>query len=131
MNVSFFLTPKSDVAVIESEFTIKKAIETIHEKGFTAVPIINEEGKYLGTITEGDFLWYILKKGDVDEEDFTNTKVKDIKLHVKNQPVNIEANMEDLFQVILDQNFVPVVDDRQVFIGIVTRKDVIQYLGKK
>lgn len=131
MNVSFFLTPKSDVAVIESEFTIKKAIETIHEKGFTAVPIINEEGKYLGTITEGDFLWYILKKGDVDEEDFTNTKVKDIKFHVKNQPVNIEANMEDLFQLILDQNFVPVVDDRQVFIGIVTRKDVIQYLGKK
>ena len=39
--------------------------------------------------------------------------------------------MEDLFDKVTNQNFVPVVDDNQVFIGIVTRKDVLVYLQKK
>ena len=27
----------------------------------------------------------------------------------------------------MNQNFVPVIDDRKVFIGIVTRRDILQY----
>ena len=32
---------------------------------------------------------------------------------------------------IMNQNFVPVLDDQKNFIGIITRKDVISYLCKK
>ena len=39
--------------------------------------------------------------------------------------------MEDLLEKTLNQNFVPVVDDLNHFIGIITRKDVIQYFYKK
>ena len=52
-------------------------------------------------------------------------------------PVNINCDIEDLMQVAMRQNFVPVVDDNGVFIGIITRKAIIQYciehsdLGKK
>ena len=35
--------------------------------------------------------------------------------------------MDDLVDVITDQNFVPVIDDQEKFIGIVTRKDVIRF----
>ena len=35
--------------------------------------------------------------------------------------------MEDLVDKALNQNFVPVVDDRGVFIGIVKRKAIIQF----
>ena len=39
--------------------------------------------------------------------------------------------MEELFERITNQNFVPVTDDRGIFIGIITRKDIITYLAAK
>lgn len=36
--------------------------------------------------------------------------------------------MSELFNRSLEQNYVPVVDDRNIFIGIVTRKTIISYL---
>ena len=45
-----------------------------------------------------------------------------------NKPVHVNVDMEGLLDKVMHQNFVPVVDDDKVFIGIVTRKDVIQYL---
>ena len=41
------------------------------------------------------------------------------------------SNMEDLLDLTLNQNFVPVVDDLNRFIGIITRKDIIKYFYKK
>lgn len=36
--------------------------------------------------------------------------------------------MEDLLDKVMNQNFVPVLDNQKSFIGVITRKDVIQYL---
>ena len=44
-----------------------------------------------------------------------------------NHPVSINATMEDMIDKALNQNFVPVVDDQENFIGIITRKDIIRY----
>ena len=41
------------------------------------------------------------------------------------------CQMEDLLAKAINQNFVPVLDDKGSFIGIVTRKDIIRYLAKK
>ncbi|WP_139205787.1 CBS domain-containing protein [Halobacillus alkaliphilus] len=35
--------------------------------------------------------------------------------------------MEDMLELSVNQNFVPVVEDQQVFIGILRRKDIIGY----
>jgi len=47
------------------------------------------------------------------------------------KPVSVECKMEDLIDRALNQNFVPVVDDRGFFIGMVTRKDIIKYCYSK
>ena len=43
------------------------------------------------------------------------------------QPVRITATIEELMEKAVTQNFVPVVDDLDSFIGIVTRRDIIRY----
>ena len=43
--------------------------------------------------------------------------------------MQLDADIEDLLQLALQQNFVPVVDAHNIFIGIVTRKDIIQYFS--
>lgn len=43
-------------------------------------------------------------------------------------PISANKDMKDLVEIIINQNFVPVVDDLENFIGIITRRSVINYL---
>ena len=54
-------------------------------------------------------------------------QIEDIIRKGWNPAVKITATMDDLFLRVTEQNFVPVVDDRNAFMGIITRKDVIKY----
>jgi CBS domain-containing protein len=57
VNILFFLTPKSEVAYIYEDYTMRQALEKMEYHRYSSIPIINNEGKYVGTITEGDLLW--------------------------------------------------------------------------
>ncbi|MBQ7519520.1 MAG: CBS domain-containing protein, partial [Clostridia bacterium] len=46
-------------------------------------------------------------------------------------PARITATDEELLNKAMDQNFIPVIDDEDVFIGIVTRRTVMQYFAEK
>ena len=47
------------------------------------------------------------------------------------KPVHADADMEDLLDRAINQNYVPVIDDQGYFIGIITRKEIIKYCYKE
>lgn len=96
-----------------------------------AIPLLDKEGKYIGTITEGDLLWYLKDHDFPDIYQLEDIPITDIERKRDNNAVNIQVSMEELFEKATNQNFVPVVDDNNVFIGIITRKDIILYLANK
>ncbi len=108
MNILFFLTPKSEVAYIYEDYTMRQALEKMEYHRYSSIPIINKDGKYVGTITEGDLLWTIKNELSLD----------------------LRA-IEDLISKSMNQNFVPVVDDKDTFIGIIKRRDIIEYCYDK
>lgn len=131
MNILFFLTPKEEVAHIMETDSVRRVLEKMEQHGYTAIPILSKNGKYIGTVTEGDLLWY-LKEHDFPElSDLDTIPITLIRRRRDNKPVNVQEKMGDLFEKMTNQNFVPVVDDDKVFIGIVTRKDVLLYMAKK
>lgn len=137
MNVAFFLKPKNEVEYLQNNWTVRQGLEKMCNHGYTAIPVLDKEGKYVGTVSEGDFLWFIIKgenTEDIKQIDIKNgekTAISDIIKSNKNKPVKITAKMEELFEKAMEQNFVSVVDDRDYFIGIVTRKDIIKYFYDK
>ncbi len=130
MNVLFFLTPKTDVAYVYEDDSIRQVMEKMDYYKYSAVPILSQDGKYKGTITEGDILWKIKKDGKFDIKAMEEISVMSIDRIVENLTVNINKNIEDLILKLLNQNFIPVVDDDDVFIGIVKRRDIIEYYFK-
>lgn len=131
MNILFFLTPKEEVAHIMEKDSVRRVLEKMEQHGYTAIPILSKNGKYIGTVTEGDLLWY-LKEHDFPElADLDEVPITIIRRRRDNKPVNVQEKMKDLFEKMTNQNFVPVVDDNKIFIGIVTRKDVLLYMAKK
>lgn len=131
MNILFLLKPKNTVSFIYDDYTLRQGLEKMRSHGYTASPVLSHEGYYVGTVNEGDFLWHIIDNDDGELGQLEEEQVRDIVRSDWNQPVKVSATVEDLLERVLNQNFVPVVDDRNLFVGIITRKDVIQYFGNK
>ena len=131
MNILFFLKPKDEVEFVYDDFSIRQTLEKLDIYGYSAIPILDREGKYIDVISEGDILMYIKNNKDYNLKKAENTNIKQINIRRKTISINIMSNMEDLLDLTLNQNFVPVVDDLNRFIGIITRKDIIKYFYKK
>ncbi len=127
MNIAFFLTPKNEVIYEYLDATMRQVIERMEHHGYTAIPLINKEGKYVGTLTEGDLLWKLKNTPDLNFRNTENVKVIDIPRKRKHKSVLINADVESLISLSTTQNFVPVVDDEGIFIGIIKRSDIINY----
>ncbi|MCG7408368.1 CBS domain-containing protein [Paenibacillus sp. ACRRX] len=128
MNIAFFLLPKVEVVCVSDQATLRQTLERMEYHRYTAVPIINDQGEYVGTVTEGDLLWHMKNSnGEISFENAAKFTLKDVQLNMRIQSVRIDSNMEDLINLAKVQNFVPVVDDRNRFIGIVRRSQIIEY----
>ena len=129
MNILFFLTPKSEVAYIPADESLRQAFEKLKYHGYSAVPTLTDDGKYAGTITEGDVLRAMESMCHWNISEAEKVKLMDVKRKRNIQAVTISTDMDDLVDVITDQNFVPVIDDQKNFIGIVTRRDIMMYMA--
>ena len=127
MNVLFFLTPKSEVAHLHDDWTLRQGIEKLERSGYTAVPLIDRQGKYIGTVSEGDILRILKKRYDMNLRAAEGVSILAVERKVDIHPVSVDATMEDLVRMAMNQNFVPVIDDNKIFIGIVTSKDIIRF----
>lgn len=130
MNVLFCLTPKEKVAYIYDDYTIRQALEKMQVYRYNSIPILNKKGDYVGTLSEGDLLWYI-KDHHMNFLKTETVSVSKVPRNKDNVSVPIHTNMDDIIDVALKQNFVPVLDDFGAFIGIITRKDIFNYMVKQ
>jgi CBS domain-containing protein len=131
VNILFFLTPKADLAYLLDTESIAQALAKMEKYRHAAVPIINKKGAYVGTMTEGDLLYNIKNRFNFDLSRMSNLPLTKIQRKRDYQSVKVNAKVEDLFNKALTQNFVPVIDDDNIFIGIVKRKDIMEYLCKQ
>jgi len=130
-NVAFFLVPKKEVAFLPIDCTMRQAMERMEHHGYSAVPVIDENNKYVGTLTEGDLLWKFKNTPRLTLKGTEKIPLEDVPRHMDNQPVRVYATLQDLISLVIDQNFVPVVDDHEVFIGIVRRREIIEHYTQK
>lgn len=130
MNLFRFIIPKSLVEYITIDSTVRQGLEKMRFHRYVAIPVLDSEGRYLGTLRNDDILQYFLSKGSFDSRTAEKTPVSEILDRDYSKPLYHNATMEELFELVKEHNFVPVVDDRGCFIGIVLRRDVMNYLLK-
>jgi len=130
-NILFFLTPKAMCSFVYDDFTIRQALEKMESAGYAALPILNKRGEYRGTITEGDLLWALKNMCYMDIRQAEARKLVEITRRKDNIPVRVTTSMHDLVERASNQNFVPVVDDYDTFIGIITRGAIIKYCHER
>jgi len=136
MNIAYFLKAKAEVTFLYEDYTLRQGLEVMRKHSYTAIPVLSGDDKYIGTISEGDILWFLIddRKDHLLRANLSNIdkiKIKDIFKKGKNPSVRITATMDEMMMRAMDQNFIPVVDDRDYFIGIITRRDIMRYINTK
>ena len=129
-NIFELLTPKAMTYFLLDDMTVRQAMEKFDAHKFSVVPVLSQEGDYLTTISEGDILRFIKNECDFDMSKANSKPIMEIEHYRPYSPVRASAGFPDLFALAVSQNFVPVLDDRGKFIGIIKRKDIFVYLKK-
>ncbi|WP_168120843.1 CBS domain-containing protein [Paenibacillus sp. HB172176] len=127
MDIQSFLYPKNEVSYLKTSSTMKEALDKLEASHFTAIPILDDNGLYFGTLSEGDLLWKMRATPGLGFDTMHEIGVLSIKKRMKVECVEINADLDDMLALAADQNFVPVVDADRVFLGIIRRKDIIAY----
>ncbi len=126
MDILFFTIQKHKVTYAYDDLSVKEVYDLLEDNHYTAIPILNREGLYVGTITEGDILRFIMDK-DLSKHRAEKALIAEVDRLRDLEAINTDAKIQDLILKATNQNFVPVVDDEGMFIGIVTRKEIINY----
>ena len=126
-NILFFLTPKAMCAFLYDDYTVRQALEKMEVSQHAALPILNRRGEYRGTLTEGELLWARNNIWYMDMRQAEAHRIMEITRRKDHVPVRVTTSMHELVERATNQNFVPVVDDKDAFIGLITRKSIIQY----
>ena len=130
-NILFFLTPKAMCAFLYDDYTVRQALEKMEAAGYAALPILNRRGEYRGTLTEGDLLWALKNMCYMDMRQAEAHHIMTIAHRKDNVPVRVNTDMQELVERARTQNFVPVVDDKDAFIGIIPRSVIVKYCHEK
>jgi CBS domain-containing protein len=130
MNIAFFLTPKSEVVWVSASGTVEQALERMKPNGFGSVPILDDDGGYAGTLSTGDLMWHLMEAHGAWQDIARSTPLLSVRRRLDDSAVHIDADFRQLIARVVTQGFVSVVDDRGVFIGIVRRRSIIEYLAR-
>jgi len=121
-------TPKKLTLYLNINTTVRQAVEIFDVHKFSVVPIVDELGHYAGTLSEGDLLRYLKNELKFDYKKAEKVSIKEIEKYRSYRELTIDSLLPEYFSLSLEQNFVPVVDDKGIYIGIIKRKEIIKYL---
>ena len=128
MNIMRFVVPKSLVEYVTADNTVRQALEKMRYHRYVAIPVIDDEGKYVGTLRNDDIFSYFLDSDGFSTRSAERDKVSELLDRNYSPPVYHNASMDELIEKVKEHNFVPVVDDRGCFIGIILRRDILNFL---
>ena len=119
-----FLTPAANLAVLVDSHNVDHAILLLSQMTYSRVPVVTDQKKFVGTISLTDILSYQMQH-EIPDEEFMTT---DIVHMVKKDDLTVgpDFTLTEVLHKLVDESFLPVVDQDNTFQGIITRKSILK-----
>ena len=75
MNLARIMIPKVSTVFLKENQSVRQGWEIMNRNGYTAIPVLDTDGKYIGTVSEGDFLKFIIAAGTLDTRNMESHRV--------------------------------------------------------
>ncbi len=127
MDAKNLLTPKTKVEYLYNDITVGEAIAKMKRRRYALIPVLERNSnRYLYSISSGDLLYKITEIGDVKKAE--SLPLSEVEINRLVIPAAQVRDIESLGDLLSSQNFVPIVDEKGIFLGLVTRRSVFNYL---
>lgn len=124
-------TPKKMTSFLSENATVRQAIEIFDVHKHTVIPLVDDDGHFVGTLSEGDLLRFLKNEANYDIRAAEKVLIKDMERYRQYRSLEVNSEWSEFVTLSLDQNFIPVTDDKGIYIGIVKRREVVKFLSNK
>ena len=115
-----YLTPAEELALVMSNHKAGHVMLLLTRNGYSRIPVMSTDKRYMGTISMADILAYQAKEG-LSEKDLMELEIIEMLNH-KIEILTDEAELTEHLHQIVDFPYLPVIDGQGIFLGIITRK---------
>lgn len=121
--VSDIFTPQNVIST-KASVKVRECIDTLKKHSVSQMPVLSDDGKLLGIITESDLLNAIAKDPDKLGDAIHSIIIENI------ETVNLDTGIHQL-QAILKKDYVPLVVHQGELQGIITKIDLLDFFVKR
>ncbi|MBI5893004.1 MAG: CBS domain-containing protein [Deltaproteobacteria bacterium] len=134
-NVSGIMT--KGLITISMDATLLEAKEIMENENIRHLPVVDDDNKLAGFITERDILMNISPRlGTISEKkEDRDTLGKKVHRVMTRNPITVtlDSDVADAAKILASKKIsgIPVVDDKGVLMGIVTVIDILKYVAER
>ena len=121
-----FIIPASRIAFVEDENPLYHAFLILTKMKYSKIPVLDKNQKVVGLISLAMITDKMLTPDNIVIEPLSDLKVKDV-MQTDFETINFaHTNLETQLHLLVDNPFVPVVNDNNIFQGLLTRREWIK-----
>jgi CBS domain-containing protein len=124
-DISALIIPKEKVVTVELDWTLERALLVLTRKGYASVPVIDPKGRVEGVISKTNILDFMLTRDDFQFAKLSQFWVRDA-MNQNHSGILPNSIFSFAFEVLIDRPYIPVIDTESRFLGILTRKILME-----
>lgn len=124
-NEADFLVSSDNVATLNENNSLEHALLVLTKIGYSRVPVLNKEEQLVGLVSLSQVVDQMFGIEDLEPENLSDKKVKDV-MDTDITSICLPLDLEKTLHLLVDNSFIPVVNETQEFTGIITRKEILK-----
>ncbi|MBA1392307.1 CBS domain-containing protein [Lactobacillus sp. XV13L] len=121
-----FIIPASRIAFVEDDNPLYHAFLILTRVKYSKIPVLDRESRVVGLLSLAMITAKMLETNDISLDPLTALKVSDV-MQTKFDKINfVQTTLETQLHLLVDNAFLPVIDDYGVFQGLLTRREWIK-----
>lgn len=124
-NQENFIVPAENVATLLYNHPLEHALLILSKVGYAKIPVLDSEDHLVGLIGLADIVNKMMGLTGFEYHLLEGLTVADV-MEVNVPTVSEASDLEDILHLLVDGSFLPVVDEENVFEGIITRKEILK-----
>lgn len=128
-NEENFLIPDDKVAHVMDINPLNHALLVLTKVKYTRIPVLNKEGEIVGLVGLSEIVNAMFDLTEIDPDNLTDLLVKDV-METEIKTITKPYDIEYILHLLVDNSFIPLVDEENRFAGIVTRKEILKSVNQ-
>lgn len=114
-----------NTAHVNEDHSVQHAALVLATTGYNSIPVLDNQDHFVGVISLAAIIQVMFELDDIDSDNIDSLYVRD--LMDTDYPILKDQNdLDTMLHLLVDRNYIPIVDNNRVFQGIVTRKSMLK-----